>query len=135
MGAYHLEFEPSRWLTSVSGGALGPNPFMLILLVLTTVGAVIAAAVPLLETTILLYNPASRTEVRLTEGQGYSREPTNIPGRVNKWVAVSKGAFESYPAEIAELRAQRSHHVVFLAVVAAVGASQASKLLGGGGGG
>ena len=77
-GAYHLDFELPAWLGETLGGRLGPNPFMLIALVLATAGAVIAASVPILETTLLLYNPATRTEVRLTDTCGYSREPSNV---------------------------------------------------------
>ena len=67
-GAYHLDMvlphQLSASLSEFFGHRLGPNPLMLIALVLVVCGAVVAAALPLRETTLLLYNPSTRVEVR-----------------------------------------------------------------------
>ena len=67
-GAYHLDMvlphQLSASLSEFFGHRLGPNPLMLIALVLFVCGAVVAAALPLRETTLLLYNPSTRAEVR-----------------------------------------------------------------------
>ena len=117
-GAYHLDFTLPQWLTAQTGGRLGPNPFMLLLLLLVLGGCIVAAAVPLRESTLLLYNARTRVEVRLNEWHGYTREPTNVPGRTNRWVGVCAGAYDTMPPELREQRAQRQHHVLFLACVA-----------------
>ena len=57
-------------------------------------------------------------QVRLNERCGYTREPSNIPGRVNRWVHVCDGGFESYTPELREQQAMRSHHACFVAAVA-----------------
>lgn len=117
-GAYHLDFELPQWLSTASGGRLGPNPFMLLLLISIIGGAVIAAAVPLRESTVLLYNAATRQEVRLNEWQGYTREPSNVPGRSNGWVGVCAGGYATVPPELRAQRADRQHHGLFVAGVA-----------------
>lgn len=115
-GAYSLlDFA---WLSSLVGGRFGPNPIMLLFLVLAVGGAVIAAAVPLRESTLLLYNPATRTEVRLNQRQGFTRDPSNVPGRVNAWVPVCEGAWEELPPELKAQHKERKQHVVFIALVA-----------------
>ena len=117
-GAYNLDFTVPMWVRQhVFGSNLGPNPMMLLFVILMVGGACIAAAVPLLEVTLLLYNAQSRVEVRLSEGKGYQREPTNIPGRTNAWVLVCDGSFAKLPRDLAILKAQRSQHWTFLACV------------------
>ena len=112
-GAWHLDLTVPQWLSAQVGGRLGPNPLMLVLMLLVLAGAVVAAALPLRESTLLLYNAATRVEVRLNEWHGYTREPSNVPGRVNRWVSVCDGGFEVLPAELRAQRAQRTHHAVF----------------------
>ena len=65
--------------------------------------------------------------MRLNGHHGYSREPSNVPGRVNGWVSVCEGTFGALPKEARELQAQRSHHMTFLAGVALVCAWAAAR--------
>ena len=113
-GAYHLDFELPQWLSTASGGRLGPNPFMLLLLISIIGGAVIAAAVPLRESTVLLYNAATRQEVRLNEWQGYTREPSNVPGRSNGWVGVCAGGRCRLRRNRREARVSAAHRPLIL---------------------
>ena len=119
-GAYHLDLRIPHWLTVATGGHLGPNPLMLVLVVLTLLGAAIAAAVPLVETTVILYNPANRTEIRLGGTHGLSREISHDARRPARWVPVCDGAFAMVPPELRELQSKRSHHMAFLAFVGAL---------------
>ena len=72
------------------GGKLGPSPLMLLLVLVFVGGALVAAIVPLLESTLVLHNASSRVEVRLNQRGGFQREPSNIPGRQNGWVIPGK---------------------------------------------
>ena len=120
-GAYHLDFRIPHWFNLHTGGRLGPNPFMLLLLGATLLGAVVAVAVPLIETTLILYNPANRTEIRLSQSRGLSRELSNDVRRPSAWTAVCEGRFEIVPPELRELQAQRSQHGLFLAAAVVLG--------------
>ena len=126
-GAYQLDISVPRWVHGVTGGRLGPNPIMLVFLLISLAGAVVAAAVPLLESTLLLYNSESRMEVRLREGRGHSREASDRP---RAWVAVCEGRFAPPPPELRELRARRSHHALFLGVVCLACACAAARARG-----
>ena len=65
-GAYQLDqvaIPWPEWLRHVAARA-GPSPGMLLLVVVFTLGAVVAAVVPLRETQLLLFNTSDRLEVR-----------------------------------------------------------------------
>ena len=62
-------------------------------------------------------------QVRLTSRCGYTREPSNVPGRPNRWVYITDGAFAPPPPDLRELAAHRSQHVTFLALVALAAAT------------
>ena len=122
-GAWNLDFRLPAWLGQLAGGHLGPNPLMLVAVVVTLAGAAIAAAVPLTDATLILHNRQTQTEVRLTRGKGYSREVGHDPARPPRpWVAVCAGDFVTVPAELAAQEKQRAHHAAVVAVVVAVGA-------------
>ena len=94
------------------------GPAGLVALILFVGGAVIAAAVPLRETSLHLYNAAAGTEVRLTDTRGFVRDPASRPGYTEPWREVCTGAFEVVPPDLRELRGRRGHHALFLAVLA-----------------
>ena len=52
---------------------VGPQPAALLCCLFVLVMATIAAAVPIRETSLLLYNTTERTEVRLADARGYAR--------------------------------------------------------------
>lgn len=116
-GAYHVDFTVPQWLNAQLGGKLGPSPLMLLLVLVFVGGALVAAIVPLLESTLVLHNASSRVEVRLNQRGGFQREPSNIPGRQNGWVSVCDGSFETVPPDLRAQRAQRSHHALFVGSV------------------
>jgi hypothetical protein len=115
--ADHLEYSIPQWLTHMLGGRLGSNPLRLVCVLVVLFGAIVAAAVPIVESTVILYNAATRGEVRLNERRGLSREPPSVPGRPSNWVHVCNGTFAVAPSELTALRRQRSHHAAFLAAV------------------
>lgn len=109
---------------------LGPNPLVAMMLFLVTLGAVLAAAVPLTKPLVLLRNLGpSRLEVRLDDAGGFSREPSNRPGYTNPWTAIAAGSFSSWPHDLRAKRARRSHHLIFLSCVALIVASRANSVL------
>ena len=99
---------------------LGPNPLMALAVLLTLLGAVVAATVPLTESTLLLYNRRARTEVRLTTRRGFCREPPPAPGHASPWRVVCDGAFEVIPSEVRCRQGRQPHHGLFLAAAAAL---------------
>jgi hypothetical protein len=126
MSAYKLDLQLPVWMSGAMGGRLGPNPLMMILTVACVAGAVVAAAIPLTDTTIELYNRQTRQSVRLSDKRGFTREPGHDPQRPRAWVPVCDGAWGVLPDDLRELRGQRTHHGLLVAAVVAWVASWAA---------
>ena len=79
--AYRLDSAIS-WPPALRAAAarVGPQPAALLCLLFILLMATVAAAVPLRDTAVLLYNPTERTELRLADASGHARPPSNRPG-------------------------------------------------------
>lgn len=118
-GAYQLDqmaIPWPEWLRRIAVRA-GPSPGMLLLVVIFVVGALVAAVVPLRETSVLLFNTSARLEVKLCKDEGFAREPSDRPGQQHPWRSVSRGRFEELPPDVRELQAKRGHHAAFVVSV------------------
>lgn len=113
-GAYQLDFAFPAWIHQVAP-QLGPHPLMALSLLMVLVGAAVAAAVPLTESSLILYNTTSRTEIKLADHDGYSREPSPVAGRESSWLFSCHGGFEAVPADLKVLQGRKSHHHAALA--------------------
>ena len=71
--------------------------------------------------------PAERTEIRLADTHGYSRQPSNRPGYTNPWTVVTEGTFVTLPPDIKALREKRGFHAAFVLGAAAAIVSAAMK--------
>ena len=132
LGAYHLDLALPNWLHRLSGGRAGPNPLMLLGVLLVLSGAVVAALVPLTETTVILYNPSSRAEVKLTSKTGFHREPSDAPDRPRPWLFVCDGGFEVVPPRLRALQARQRHHYLVAGVFVVIIARLLHNTVGGG---
>eukprot|EP00316_Scyphosphaera_apsteinii_P024534 CAMPEP_0119324620 /NCGR_PEP_ID=MMETSP1333-20130426/63747_1 /TAXON_ID=418940 /ORGANISM="Scyphosphaera apsteinii, Strain RCC1455" /LENGTH=316 /DNA_ID=CAMNT_0007332375 /DNA_START=119 /DNA_END=1069 /DNA_ORIENTATION=+ len=87
---------------------LGNQPLIGLLLLLLLLGAMIAAALPICSQSLLLLPlSAEDEEVRLCQGQGFSRAPSRRPGYANPWKPICAGTFERIPPDLRELIAAR----------------------------
>ena len=128
--AYKLDLSAAipPWLASGIHARFGRHPFMMLALLAAFVGAVVAAALPLTEASVLLYNTTTKVEVKLSEAAGLTREVSNRPGHAWPWVHGCDGAFEAEPAELRELRKRRrAQHGWLLAAAALVVAALAAR--------
>ena len=133
LGAYQLDLALPDWLRRLSGGRAGPNPLMLLGVLLVLSGAVVAALVPLTETTLILYNPSTRAEVKLASTMGSHREPSDRPDRPRPWLFVCDGGFEVVPTNLRALQGRQRHHYLLSALFVAVIARLLHNLAGGAG--
>ena len=119
-GAYHLDFALPEWLHQATNGRFGPQPLFTLGVLLTLVGAAVAAAVPLTESYVVLCRlDGSRTELKLSLTDGHARDPTNLPGRTNSWFHVCRGTFTVMPHELRKQHGRCRHHLVSLAIIGA----------------
>lgn len=127
--AYNLD-SAIPWPPALRAAAarVGPQPAALLCLLLILVMAAVAAAVPLRDTSVLLYNPTERTELRLADTAGHARPPSNRPGYQSAWTPVCKGGFAQLPPDLVQLRSERGFHAAFC--VGAVAAIVAAGLKG-----
>ena len=112
--AYHVDFALPHWISQATGGRIQLNTLIVLVFL---VGAAVAAAFPLQESYIVLFNAATRTEVRLGDHQGHAREPSNRPGHAAAWLPVCEGGFHVLPRELRALRGRQQHHYVVLTVI------------------
>jgi len=126
-GAYKVDFALPDWIVRTTGGRLR-SPLTSLAMLVFLLGVAVAAALPMQDSHVVLYNPGSRIEVRLGGRQGHSREPTNIPGRTAAWLLVCDGGFETTPQELRAQQGRKQHHVLVLAALVALLARLASAL-------
>ena len=112
--AYHVDFALPHWISQATGGRIQLNTLLVLMFL---VGTAAAAAFPLQESYVLLFNAATRTEVRLGDRQGHAREPSNRPGHAAAWLLVCEGGFHVMPLELRALRGRQQHHYVVLTVI------------------
>ena len=112
--AYNLD-SAIPWPPALRAAAarVGPQPAALLCLLLFLVMAAVAAALPLRDTSVLLYNPTERTELRLADTAGHARPPSNRPGYQSAWTSVCKGGFAQLPPDLVQLRSERGFHAAF----------------------
>ncbi len=130
--AYNLDTAGiwPRWLRLATARlGLGHHPGVALLVMLCLAGACVAAAAPLTEAALLLRGQRDPIEVRLTAAAGYERGLTRRGEQPAAWREVSQGRFEPFPRDLRELAKQRSHHAVFLALVALWLAARVRALL------
>ena len=100
-------------------GFAAPTPGAL-LAILILVGAVIAAAVPIVDAHVELRALSNEArEVRLGRAACHTRAPPGAdPRRHRAWMRQCAGRFEAMPRDLRELGGRRAHHASFLALVA-----------------
>lgn len=126
--AYRLDYS-IVWPAVIREAAarIGPQPMALLCALFLLVMCTIAAAIPLRDTSIVLYHPTERTEIRLTDTHGFTRQPSNRPGYTNAWTVVTDGTFVTLPPDLETMRERRGFHAAFILGAAAAIVSAAMK--------
>lgn len=124
--AYNLD-AAIPWPAALRAAAarIGPQPAALLCVLLFLLMAAVAAALPLRASSVRLYHPTERTEIRLADTAGHARPPSTRPGYPSAWTPVCQGGFARLPPDLVQLQAQRGFHAAFcvgaLAAVVAAG--------------
>jgi len=126
--AYRLDYSIA-WPAAIREAAarVGPQPMALLCALFLLVMCTVAAAVPLRDTSLVLYHPTERTEVRLADTHGYTRQPSNRPGYTNPWTVVAPGTFVTLPPDLKAMREKRGFHAAFVLGAAAAIVSAVMK--------
>ena len=129
--AYNLDSQ-IPWPPALRAAAarIGPQPAALLCVLFFLAMAMVAAALPLRSTTLLLYNNAERNELRLGDTRGSARPPSTRPGYQNAWSHVCVGGFTKLPPDLVKLQSQRGFHGAFCLGAAAAIAAAGLKGLG-----
>lgn len=113
MGAYNLDVFNSHWVSAALSRTLaatglelsGParrHPLGLLLCSLFFLGALVAAAVPLAEAWVVLYDPSSGDELKLGERDAFTRGASGRPGHPQPAHHLCAGGWTAQPVELRE---------------------------------
>ena len=120
-GAYQLdaaEMWPPWLRVATYRLGLGTHPLVALLFMIFLAGACVAAATPITDVSLVLMRKDTGVHTKLTTRSGYMRNAPRRGQEAPVWREVAQGKFARLPRDLQVLRGQRSHHAVFLSLVA-----------------